>query len=202
MTGLYDTQGKRLYLTAEERKAFITAADRAERRIKTFCNVLAYSGCRVSEALELTPRRIELGEQCLRFRSLKKRRDKEGQPRIIYRTVPVPSALIEQLDLVYGIREIHSKGDDKRLDAPIWPRTRAWGWLIVKEVMDAAGISEGPHKTTKGLRHAFGITAMQAGIQLNMLQKWMGHADLKTMAVYANAMGNEEREVVARMWGR
>ncbi|MDB9526971.1 site-specific integrase [Oscillatoria sp. CS-180] len=162
--------------------------------------MLVYSGCRISEALELTPRRVELGEQCLRFRSLKKRKDKDGQPRAIYRTVPVPPTLLEQLDLVFGIREIQQRGD-KRLDLPLWPRTRAWGWLVVKEVMEAAGISNGPHKTAKGLRHAFGIKAMQAGIQLNMLQKWMGHADLKTTAIYADAIGEEERDIASRMWG-
>lgn len=197
---LYDSQGKRLYLTADERQSFVVAADRADRTIKTFCNVLVHSGCRISEALELTPRRVELGEQCLRFRSLKKRRSKDGQPRIIFRSVPVPPALIEQLNLVYGIREIQNRGDAKLLDSPIWPRTRAWGWLVVKEVMDAAQIPDGPHKTAKGLRHAFGIKAMQAGIQLNMLQKWMGHADLKTTAIYANAIGDEERDIAKRMW--
>ncbi|MFG6100510.1 hypothetical protein D0962_37535 [Leptolyngbyaceae cyanobacterium CCMR0082] len=52
----------------------------------------------------------------------------------------------------------------------------------------------------KGLRHAFGIGAMKSGIQLNMLQKWMGHPDMKTTAIYANALGDEEREIAARMW--
>lgn len=74
------------------------------------------------------------------------------------------------------------------------------GWQVVKAVMDAATISDGPHKTPKGLRHGFGIAAMQAGVQLNMLKKWMGHADLKTTAIYADAIGDEEREIAARMW--
>ncbi|WP_250565504.1 hypothetical protein [Adonisia turfae] len=41
---------------------------------------------------------------------------------------------------------------------------------------------------------------MKSGIQLNMLQKWMGHPDMKTTAIYANALGDEEREIAARMW--
>ena len=138
------------------------AADKAERRVKTFCNVLAYTGCRISEALELCPRRVDLAEQSLRLRSLKKRKDKEGQPRVIFRSVPVPPMLIEQLDLVYGIREIQRRGDDEQLDARIWSWTRGWGWVVVKEVMTAAEIPEGPHKTAKGLRHGYGIAAMQA----------------------------------------
>jgi len=37
---LYDPQGRRLYLTAEERAAFLTAAKAAPREVRTFCLVL------------------------------------------------------------------------------------------------------------------------------------------------------------------
>ena len=197
---LYDKQGNRLYMTGEERIAFLSAANTVDRKVKTLCNVLVYTGCRISEALELTPRRLNLSEESLVLRSLKKRKDKDGNPRIVFRSVPVPSMLIEQLDLVYGIREIQQRGDTTALDALIWPWSRVWGWKKIKEVMDAAAIAEGPHKTAKGLRHGYGVAAMQAGIQLNMLQKWMGHADMKTTAIYANALGEEERAIAARMW--
>jgi hypothetical protein len=33
-----------------------------------------------------------------------------------------------------------------------------------------------------------------------MLSKWMGHADIKTTAIYANALGEEQRAIAARMW--
>ncbi|WP_353609016.1 hypothetical protein [Labrenzia sp. DG1229] len=33
-----------------------------------------------------------------------------------------------------------------------------------------------------------------------MLQRWLGHADLKTTAIYAHAVGPEERQIAARMW--
>jgi integrase/recombinase XerD len=80
--GLFDDQGNRLYLTGDERAAFLAAARTADRPLKCFCHVLHYSGCRISEALELTPRRVDLAEQSLRVRSLKKRGGK-----IIYRGV-------------------------------------------------------------------------------------------------------------------
>ena len=197
---LYDKQGNRLYMTGEERAAFLSAANTVDSREKTLCNVLAYTGCRLSEALELTPRKINLSEESITLRSLKKRKDKDGNPRIVFRSVPVPSMLIEQLDLVYGIREIQRRGDTTELNDRIWPWSRVWGWKKVKAVMEAAAIAEGPHKTAKGLRHGYGVAAMQAGIQLNMLQKWMGHADMKTTAIYANALGEEERAIAARMW--
>lgn len=84
---LHDTQGKRLYLTADERRAFIAAAAKALRPVRTFCAVLHDSGCRISEALALTPERIDLTGQALTIETLKKRRSG------VYRTVPVPPDL-------------------------------------------------------------------------------------------------------------
>ena len=63
-----------------------------------------------------------------------------------------------------------------------------------------AGIVDGSHKSPKGLRHGFGINATVAGVPLNMLCKWMGHADIATTAVYADAMGQEEQDIASRMW--
>jgi hypothetical protein len=30
---------------------------------------------------------------------------------------------------------------------------------------------------------------------------WLGHAQLSTTAVYANAVGAEEKDIARRMWG-
>ena len=42
--------------------------------------------------------------------------------------------------------------------------------------------------------------AVSRGIALNMVQKWLGHAQLTTTAIYANAVGEEEQSIAARMW--
>jgi integrase/recombinase XerD len=34
-----------------------------------------------------------------------------------------------------------------------------------------------------------------------MLQKWMGHSKMEKTAIYANAMGQEQQQIAARMWG-
>jgi integrase/recombinase XerD len=81
---LYDSQGKRLYLTADERRAFIAAAATADRLVRTLCSVLHDTGCRISEALALTSENIDLSGRAVMFESLKKRR------RGIYWAVPVP----------------------------------------------------------------------------------------------------------------
>ena len=58
--------------------------------------------------------------------------------------------------------------------------------------MQRAGI-DGPQASPKGLRHAFGVAAVQAGIPLNMVQKWLGHAQLSTTAIYADAVRAEKK---------
>jgi integrase len=35
---------------------------------------------------------------------------------------------------------------------------------------------------------------------LNLVQKWLGHAQLTTTAIYANAVGEEEQSIATRMW--
>jgi integrase/recombinase XerD len=34
-----------------------------------------------------------------------------------------------------------------------------------------------------------------------MLSKWKGHASLEVTAIYANALGEEQYSINARMWG-
>jgi intergrase/recombinase len=53
---LFTSKGKRKYLTTDERDRFLKAAEKFDREVRTFCALLAYSGCRISEALALTVR--------------------------------------------------------------------------------------------------------------------------------------------------
>lgn len=65
MSDLIDPQGHRLYLTAAERSAFLAAAAKAPREVRSFCEVLHFTGCRISEALALTVKRVDLDGQSL-----------------------------------------------------------------------------------------------------------------------------------------
>lgn len=189
---LHTADGARKYLTAGEREAFLHAAERADRQARTLCMTLAYAGCRLSEALALTVDRVDLAAGVLVIESLKKRRTG------IYRAVPVPPALLDALDLVHGIRERQSrrgKGRGERL----WPWSRMTGWRAVHAIMAVAGL-DGPQASPKGLRHGFGVAAVSAGIPLNLVQKWLGHAQLTTTAIYADAVGAEEQDIAKRMW--
>ena len=190
--GLHDAKGHRLYLTAEERAAFLVAARQFPVEIRTFCTLLHDTGCRVSEALAVTSEQIDFSSKAVTFETLKKRK------RGVYRAVPVPDATLDQLDMVHKLRE--QQKHRKQKAAPLWPWHRATAWRYVLAVMDAAKIKDGPHKCPKGLRHGYGVHAISRNIPLNMLSKWMGHASLEVTAIYANALGEEQRNIAARMW--
>ena len=169
---------------------------------RLFCHVLHFTGfVRPSDALELTPGRILIEEKALVFRSLKKRKlDSRGrvkQPQ--YRTVPVPEMLIENLDLVYGIRALQKKG--KGLDIPLWTKSRPTAYQLVKRAMDRAGIVS-KQATGKVIRHAFGLAMVMAKkpLPIHVLSQVMGHTDTKTTEIYLQVVGEEKRQMVTDAW--
>lgn len=196
---LHDPAGNRLYLNAEERAAFLAAARRQPARDRTLCEALHWTGCRPSELLEITPARVDLAGGTIAIRSLKKRRDASGQQKVVFRYVPVPPEFLDTLDIGHGIRE--AQKSRRKAAAPIWDISRVRIWQIVKRVMIEAGIPDAPHRSPKGLRHGFGVHATVQGVPLHMLQRWLGHAQLSTTAIYADAVGKEEQHIAARMWG-
>src|SRR4051812_42563424 len=97
---LYDTKGSRKYLNQQERQSFEQAAKEDEREVRTFCLMLLYSGCRISEALELTVKNIDFSSKSVTFRTLKKRGDKK-----VYRSVPLPDYFLDELNLVHNLKK-------------------------------------------------------------------------------------------------
>jgi predicted nicotinamide N-methyase len=71
---------------------------------------------------------------------------------------------------------------DRGRHARLWPWSRMTGWRRVRDVMAQAGI-RGPHGSPKGLRHGFGVAAVTADVPLNLVQTWLGHAQLSTTAI-------------------
>jgi integrase/recombinase XerD len=193
MTGdLFHSDGSRKYMTQDERTAFLAAAVQFPHDVRSFCHVLTYTGCRLAEALALSADRVDLRASRLTFETLKKRK------RGVYRTIPVPPDVMTMLDFVHNIRRAQARRDCGRA-LRLWSWSPATAWRHVKTVMQRAGI-KGTQASPKGLRHGFGVVAVQARIPLNLVQRWLGHAQLSTTAIYAEAIGQEEQEIAARMW--
>ena len=187
---LVDARGRK-YLTDEERKRFL-AAVRAHPKpaTQTLARTLALTGCRVSEALAIRACDVDLDAAELRMSTLKRRREH-------WRAVPVPEDLVQALDLVHRVRA--SQASSRARTRPLWPITRQGAHRQVTKLMAEAGIA-GPQATPRGLRHAFGVAAVQAGVPLTTIAAVLGHANVSTTAIYTTAMGAEARELVSRLW--
>jgi integrase/recombinase XerD len=184
---LFDRTGNRKYLVARERQSFVAAAVAEGGAIGAFCLTLAFTGARISEALALTAERIDASNEAIVFETLKQRR------RGVFRAVPIPHQLLGFItDTRHSLR---SRATTDRL----WPWGRTNAWKQVKRVMKAAGISDALCKP-KALRHGFAIDAGQNGVPLNIVQRWLGHARIETTAIYAGAIGDEERNLARRAW--
>jgi len=188
---LYDREGSRKYLTFPERRAFLVAARGLPPAAQTFCLVLAYTGARISEVLALTPARIDSEARVVILESLKKRR------RGHFRAVPLSSELLAELEAVHGIRA--ARVNPETAKGRLWPWCRTTAWSRVKRCMEVAGIV-GSRATAKGLRHGFAVGALQSGVPINLVRKWLGHSRLSTTEIYADAVGEEEQAFAQRFW--
>jgi integrase/recombinase XerD len=188
---LYGSTGGRKYLNAAERRRFIRAARRATPKIRLFCLVLGWSGGRISEVLALTPAAIDIESGVASIHTLKRRK------RGIVRQVPLPRDVLGELSHVFDLRCLQRDPDSAADRLWTWSRTTAW--RRVKEVMMAANISGTP-AMPKGLRHGFGVNAFQSNVPPHLVQRWLGHASLRTTAIYGDVMGPDERAFAERMW--
>ncbi len=186
---IYDHQGRRLYLTNEERAAFLDASKTESRENRMYCRALHDTGCRPTEALEL--------EYNLVFRSLKKRKyDMRGnlkEPE--YREVPVSEDMIDMIDLTFDIKK--RQNNQRMTNKPLWAMSRVTAWRMVNRVMARAGI-KGPQATCKGLRRGIGIALLvgEKPAPIHIVSQVLGHSDTKTTEIYLQATGIEKRQLI------
>jgi integrase len=184
---MFDQQGNRKYLNGAERHAFLRAAKSEPDALRrAFCLTLFNAGSRISEALNVTAGRVDLGNKAVVFETLKRR--KTGH----FRAVPIPDSLVELL------RRVASQDDPS---ARVWPFSRPTAYRLVKKCMARAGIFGGM-ASPKGLRHGFAVACLAQKIPLPTVQKWLGHARMETTAIYLEVSGDEERELAKRLWAK
>lgn len=179
---LHGWSGARKYLNVAERRRFHDALEHLPADARLFCLVLMWSGCRVSEALALTPAAIDLDTGVVSFVTLKRRKDG------IIRQIPIPKSLADELEGTFALRarQLDPLLNSRRL----WRWNRVTAWRRIKKVMHAAGIM-GLAASPKGLRHTFGVAAFQAHVPPHIVQRWLGHASLRTTAIYGDVSRDE-----------
>lgn len=187
---LFAASGRRKYLTRAELLRVLAAFDALPSERRLFALTLAWTGARVSEILALTPSAFDLDSGLVAIRTLKRRR-------FAMREVPLPRMLVQELAASFDLAV--RQQDAARAEARLWRFGRTTAWRMVTCAMAQASISGRP-ATPRGLRHGFGVGALQAGVPVTLVQRWLGHARLSTTAIYADVSGPEERAMVERYW--
>ena len=181
--------GERLYLNHDERERFYNATKFQENDIKYFCQMLYFTGCRLNEVINILYGRIDFNEQGVIIETLKRRR--KG----VFRFLDLPEDFLERLNDVYDIK---SQQKEKQSNN-IWSFTGRTGQNYIKKVMNEADIT-GKKACAKGLRHSFGVKAIENQVPISQLKEWLGHRYIDSTAIYLQAKGKERRNLAKRMW--
>jgi integrase len=180
---LYSARGKRKYLTQAERQRVLAAMSRQPTDAALLGLTLAWTGARVSEVLALTADDFLVEAGVIALATLKRRRP-------VVREVPIPHELMAALDRRYALRAVQQESGTARLR--LWRCCRTTVWRQMKALMAEAGVAGRP-ACPRGLRHGFGVGTLQAGVPITLVQRWLGHAQLRTTAIYTEVTGPEER---------
>ena len=189
--------GQRKYLNREERRAFLEATQLQEAKVKYLSQFIYYTGCRLSEALEVSPARLDYSSKMVTIRTLKQGKDDDGNQIIRYRQNELPESFLNEIQGVYNVLKLQKS--PKTANRPLWPFTDRTARRYVKQVMEAAGIT-GPHATPRGLRHSMGVALVMNKMPANKIQKILGHASSLSTMVYLDVVQDERRELVSQVW--
>ncbi len=194
------------YLTHDEVRELV---DEMPSHYRELIAVLAYTGIRFGEAAALEPRSVDLARQRLHIvRSVSEPHGKlsYGPPKNgKKRSVPVPKAIIAMLErrLATSAPDGHvfttSEGNVLRLST--W-RRRVFQPAIQR--LNARRQHEGrppfPEITPHDLRHTAASLAVQAGANVKVVQRMLGHSSAAiTLDVYADLFDTDLDDVASRL---
>ncbi|MCL5070451.1 MAG: site-specific integrase [Actinobacteria bacterium] len=165
------------YLTPEEAILLASEAEKRRngKRDSLFILVLFETGLRVSEALSLTPSKIDLFEGRPVLRIVGKGR----KPR----AVACPAALVNRL-------KTYSNRKNIKPEQRFFPINRQRAWQILKEVSKRAGFTKRvyPHL----LRHSDAIERLRQTGNPKALQHHLGHSSVIMVMRYLSTLTEED----------
>ena len=154
-------------------------------RDRALVELMYGSGLRVSEALGLQRRSIDLDERIVRPLG------KGSKERI----VPLGRPAVEALRRYVAMGRPHLDSRSRPelfLNARGGPLTRAGAFMILRKLAEKAGLEAGrvhPHL----LRHSFATHLLEGGADLRSVQEMLGHADLSTTELYTHVSDRRRR---------
>ena len=142
------------------------------RRDAVMLELLYATGLRIGELVALNTGNIDLERNYVRI-------DSKRQVPFDHRLGPILGNFLrnDRLDLLYdeGEQALFLNRRGKRL-------TRQGFWQIIKGYASRAGLSG--NVTPQTLRHSFARRKLQNGVELNQLQRLLGHAFVSSTRVY------------------
>jgi integrase/recombinase XerD len=180
-------------LSAGEAERLMEAANGTSPRAlrdRALVELMYGGGLRVSEALGLHRRSVDLDERLVRALG---KGSKE-------RLVPLGRPAVDALRRYLAMGRPHL---DRRhrpelfLNARGGPLTRAGAFLILRRLAEKAGLEPTrvhPHL----LRHSFATHLLEGGADLRSVQEMLGHADLSTTELYTHVSDRRRRELYFR----
>jgi integrase/recombinase XerD len=164
------------FLSASEYQSLLGEAAKLStpeaRRDAVMLELLYATGLRIGELVALNTENIDLEQNYVRI-------DSKRQVPFDHRLGPVLGNFLrnDRLDLLYDETEqalfLNRRG--KRL-------TRQGFWQIIKGYASKAGL--GGKVTPQTLRHSFARRKLQNGVELNQLQRLLGHAFISSTRIY------------------
>ena len=128
---LYNDSGQRLYVNTDERQRYYEAIRDFYSVDRMYLAMLYWTGCRLSEPLNILPQHIDLSEKCVIINTLKQRR------KDIFRKVPLPDSYLNELELVFELR----KRQQSISKEPLWSSSRRTHHRYVKTAITKAKIA-------------------------------------------------------------
>jgi site-specific recombinase XerD len=136
---------------------------------KLILRLLYGCGLRVSELVNLRKEDFNFSEGLIHIKLGKGRKD---------RFVNIPNSIKEELESYYKLNNSEYFFESNRKGK----LTTATIQKIVKNSARKAGIKKNVHPHT--LRHSFATHLLESGVDLRIIQKLLGHSDIKTTQVY------------------
>lgn len=187
------------YVTAEQARAVIDAAETTQHRLLLEC--LWQSGGRVSEILRLRRCDIDPTEGALQLVNLKQRRRDKARKLVYVSTSLIAALLAYCRDARLG-PTAHLFFSRQSGGAPM---ARQHAWRLVTRYAQAAGVRvvgrDGQLRPATGLdfRHGAAVHQLRAGVPLSEVQAQPGHARIDTTTIYTRLTNAERRRYADRV---
>lgn len=168
-------------LSRTELNRLVREAKRSkDRQLEALIIILANTGMRISEAINLPSRNIELGPRSGRARVV----GKGNKERII----PLNKAARQAIDMLVK--------HDLVANGHLFHISTTHAWRLIKETGERAGVSVTPHV----LRHTFATLLLrEAGADIITVQSLLGHSSTTTTARYTMPTEQDQINAVEKL---